>query len=164
MAELAWVHHSGLGLVNQLFDFSKDRKMTIDPVGWEYINGMKSLRNLINLISKALEMADIPIDEKSSAWESIGFYVADKRFWVGLEYARPEYVCFSFRTRTKYNAQKFRSLGKGRIDDRNRPYFELKLHSEENYFFSRTVESQLSLLQKFFEQSFRDAQVCLPPA
>jgi hypothetical protein len=59
----------------------------------------------------------------------------------------------------KPNLDKFRVLGRGELDEQQRPYFSLDLSKID--FFARSAENQLGILKDFFESSYRDCKALL---
>lgn len=133
--------------------------MTVEKVEWQYLDGTRAFRHLINMVSKALEVAQISVYRASAAWDSMGFYIDNKHFWVGIEYSWPEVLQFYF-DEASVDMDKFKELGRGRLFD-GKPLFELDLTAEATHFFSRTADSQLALIKEFLESASRDARSCV---
>ena len=47
-------------LIDSFNSFLEAKQMSIEKVGWEYINGVPAFNNLINMIEAAIKAADIP--------------------------------------------------------------------------------------------------------
>lgn len=148
-----------LFLILQFVDFLKEQGMTMERVGWEYLEGMKSFRHLITMLAKAIELAGIKVHARSAQSDLMGFYLDDKNFLVAIAYNLPRYVRFSFFN-AKHDPDKLEQVGRGQIDN-GYLFFELDLQSEANHFFSRSAESQMLLLTEFLTTSFNDAKACL---
>lgn len=144
-------------LVRQLLEFLTQQGMTMEKVSWEYVNGVKAFRHLVGMIERALQLANIPIKERSAAWERMGFWLDEKAYWAGIYYAWPEFVYFVCHG-DGYDRNKLREAG-ATLDD-GPPYFELPLESEAEHFLSRTADSQLALIQAFLQSSYQKAQQC----
>ena len=63
--------------------------MSIQKVGWEYINGVPAFNNLINMIEEAIQSASLRVYQKSAAWDAKAFWLENKRFWCGIYYDEP---------------------------------------------------------------------------
>jgi hypothetical protein len=144
-------------LVEQFLDFIKSEVTTVEQISWEYLNGVRALRNLVGMIGRGLELGNIPIHQQSSAADRIGYYIDRKQFWAGVWYEYPQLVCFSFWD-ARVDLEKFRSLGRGKLNSKGQPYFDLDLSSEATHFFARSAESQLALLKAFLGDAYRDSK------
>jgi len=153
-------------LVNQFLDFLKEQAMTIERVSWEYMNGIMAHLNLMRMVEKGLEQAQIPFGPLSSRWDYCGFYVDTKQFWIGVEFSAHEYVAMASESAT-YDQGRFNALDiptvpgvEREILDNGKAWIGLNLEDESAHFFSRSAESQLALIREFMISAYRDMKAC----
>jgi len=82
-----------LYLIDSFKSFLEVKQMSMQKVGWEYINGVPALTNLINMIEVAIQGASLRY-QKSAGWDFKGFYVENKEFWIDIWYSDPLAVIF----------------------------------------------------------------------
>ncbi|MBF0555949.1 MAG: PD-(D/E)XK nuclease family protein [Nitrospirae bacterium] len=150
-------------LCNQFINFSKGRNMAMEKVNWDLVGGIKSFINLRTMIREALMAQKIQLESESSAMEYMGSFFhfkdnksKDNRFFVGLDYKKPNIVYIetafdSDKSEIKSNIQlgEYRTKSNGKI----RWYNSLDLETEECHFFARTKASQLKCLEEFIKKS-----------
>lgn len=156
-------------LVEQFVGFLEERGITMEAVGWEMVSGVRSFRALVAMISEALSALKAPkIARDPSCWDSCGYYLDDKKFWVGVLYDKPETL--SFMTQKIHIAANAVELaGSGRLQQETDSYFpsgrkwinELSLNSEQVYFFARSRASQMLCIEQFLANSMALAQKIL---
>ena len=71
-------------IVNQFIDFLRRRGIAMDKVSWNLVEGILSFRNLLSMISEALTAVKTPLYRSSAAWDWYGYYIEDKKFFVGI--------------------------------------------------------------------------------
>lgn len=82
-------------LVEQFLAFLKEEVMSFEPINWQYVEGTKCFLTFGNMLGKALGDASIP-SRVQQAWDSRGYYIDGKKFWVGVYLNDPETLCFEF--------------------------------------------------------------------
>jgi len=92
---------------------------------------------------------------KSVGYDYDGYYVDSSKYFIGLYYETPHLL--TFETAGAFNLNKTEDIQLGRIDN-NKWRFDLDLHSEEYYFFSRSKSSQMECIDQFFKQSIQYAR------
>ena len=123
----------------------------MDKVSWELVNGIKSFQSLLLMINEALTALKIPIYAKSGGWNWHGYYIEDKKFFVGIYLDRPNLV----RVNTEEVILKQGTntlISEGQIDN-GRWFNDLDLEDEGIHFFARTKVSQVECLKEFIQRS-----------
>jgi len=158
-------------LVIQFSEFLKEEGMTIERVSWEYMNGVKAHLNLMKMVAKGLEKANIKAAHWRSAWEYSGFNLESSQFWVGVEYPYYEYLSMNTE-KIDYDKLQFNALGKqsdvpgvGQVEreilENGKAWIGLNLEHESVCFFSLSAENQLKVIRQFLETALQDFVKCL---
>ena len=130
--------------------------MSIQRVGWEYINGVPATNNLINMIDASIQSLPIKKYWKSARWAHKGFYVEDNKLWCGIHYNNPLVMTFEMRGRSRFNLKLVKKpsyeVGEGRYSI----WFRLPL--EDIHFFSLDKDKQLEEITKFVKTAYAEAQ------
>lgn len=137
-------------LIDEFTDFMKMRGVAMESVGWELPAGIRSFQNLLTMLSEALSANDIIIYSKSGAWDWHGYYIEDKKFFIGLYLSNPTVV--EINTEVPLKSDIPEEIDIGIIEEgcwKNR----LDLCSEEIHFFARSKVSQLLSLETFIRDS-----------
>ena len=143
-------------LIESFKSFLEAKQMSIQKVGWEYINGVPAFNNLINMIEVAIEGAQLKVYQKSAAWDKKGFYVESTEFWCGTGYDNPLLLTFQMTKKTKYNKEILKAHKYELREGRYRLWFRLPL--EEILFFSLDKDKQLEEITKFVKTAYAEAQ------
>ncbi|MCK4387898.1 MAG: PD-(D/E)XK nuclease family protein [Dehalococcoidia bacterium] len=143
-------------LIESFKSFLEAKQMSIQKVGWEYINGVPALINLINMIEVAIQGAPLPIYGKSPGWDFRGFYVESKEFWCGIYYNNPLIIMFTMMDKKKFNAKLVETPSYTVKEGRYRMWFSLQL--EDKHFFSLGKDEQLEEITKFVKECYALAQ------
>ena len=113
-----------------------DIRISMEHIDWEYVNGAKAFRHMLNMIFKAVERAKIPYSGKTGRWnEWLGFYLEGKKFVIAVGYARPEIIRFGVSSETPFDREAFKQLGRGRIDDYGQFLGARPKHRREPFLF-----------------------------
>jgi len=136
--------------------FLEVKQMSIQKVGWEYINGVPALTNLINMIEVAIQAASLRVYQKSGGWEFKGFYLENKEFWCGIYYNDALVLVFELLKREKFNAKLVDTPSYSVREDKGNMWFRLPL--EERHFFSLDKDEQLEEITKFVRTAYAEAQ------
>ena len=147
-------------LIEQFKSFLEVKQMSIQRVGWEYINGMPAFNNLINMIESALQSAKIPIYKKSTGWDYKGFLLDNQEYWCGIVYDEPEVVRFQLLNRKSFD---LRLADEDKIDypaseSKDKRSILIDLPFEDKYFFSLDKDRQLEEITKFVKSAYAEAQ------
>jgi len=145
-------------LIESFMSFLEVKRMSIEKVGWEYIDGVPAFNNLINMIESAIKDAKIPLHKnlpRATAWAWKGFWLEEKKFWCGIYYSAPSVVVFK-----AFNKE---DLDVGRVKLPSYPvkealrslWFQLRL--EDVHFFSLDKDRQLQEITKFIKTSYSEA-------
>ena len=119
-------------LIDEFLTFLEEKQMSLERVGWEYINGVSSLIALSNLLEVAILEAAPDINLRrtgGSYW--LGFRL-DGKYYCGIRYAEPLIVVFE------------NNVG---ID----PTYERDLELEKEHFFSLNQAEQLECLVEYIQ-------------
>lgn len=155
LRDLTLSHQTSTFLINQFINFLIKRGIAMDKVSWELSNGISSFQSLLTMINEALTAQKIPIYRASAAWDWYGYYVDDKKLFVGLYLNKPNLVTISTEVALKQGIDTPISIGKV---DNGRWQNDLDLESEEIHFFARTKASQVECLETFLQNSFNFAK------
>lgn len=146
-------------LTEQCVGFLKRRNIAMNRVGWELPAGIRSIRNLLMMLGEAIASRKLQL-AKSGAWDWIGYYFDNQKFFLGVYFDHPEVVMFeTFRVTISRDAAE--RLAVGRLEEiRSLPggirwVQELELESEEVHFFARSREQQMQRLEKFLDDSLK---------
>jgi len=143
-------------LIKSFMSFLEVKRMSIEKVGWEYIDGVPAFNNLINMIEAAIQGASLHVHQKSAAWSSKAFWLENKKLWCGIYYNAPLVVVFK-----AFNKE---DLDVGRVGMPSYPvkkalrsiWFQLRL--EDIHFFALDKDRQLEEIIKFIKTAYAEAQ------
>ena len=130
--------------------------MSIQKVGWEYINGVPAFNNLIKMMEVAIQGASLRIHAKSAGWDFKGFHLENKGFWCGMYYSDPLLVTFEIVDKKKFNAKLVDTPSYPIREDKDSIWFRLQL--EDKHFFSLTKDEQIEEITKFIKTAYSEAQ------
>jgi hypothetical protein len=143
-------------LIESFKSFLEVKGMSIQKVGWEYINGVPALNNLINMIEAAIQGASVPLYGKSAGWDFKGFYLENKDFWCGIYYSEPVRIIFEVADKKKFNAKLVDTPSYSVGEDKYCIWFRFPL--EDSPFFSLNKDKQLEEITKFVKTAYKEAQ------
>jgi len=133
----------------------------MDEVGWELIDGVRSLSTLMDMVREALRANGFDRAKADGGTQHCGlFFPADKRgniCWVGMYYRKnPNILRLEVYT---YDKEKAKTSGVGREKDKGLGWlFELDLASEQVHFFARPRHSQMARIEEFIKESVEGAR------
>lgn len=147
-------------LIESFKSFLEVKRMSMQKVGWEYINGVPAFNNLIDMLGEAIKGASLQVHQRSAGWASKAFWLENKKFWCGIYYNNPLVVVFK--------AFNKKDLDVGKVKPTSYPvkkalksiWFQLQL--EDNHFFSLDKDKQLEELTKFVKTAYSEAQQMRP--
>ncbi len=146
-------------LIESFESFLEVKQMSIQKVGWEYINGVPALINLVNMIEVAIQGARIPFYSsfpRAAALDWRGFYLENKEFWCGIRYDNHLVIIFEIEDKKNYNTKLIDAPSYPVEENRNFAWFELQL--ENIRFFSLDKDEQLEEITKFVKTAYKEAQ------
>lgn len=157
-AQRAWCSPVSDYLVRQFIGFMQARGITMEQVNWQMLEGVKAMQNLIAMMEEVLNVKGRKLTTSfGRSWS--GFYIENKKAWVGLWHDNPEYVAFQVDLpqgeRLAEGAPDFGEIG----DGKNAPFrwnwsYRLDLTSEDVHFFALSQASQMQRMEKFVEKGF----------
>jgi hypothetical protein len=145
-----------LYLMESFKSFLEVKQMSIQKVGWEYINGVPAFTNLINMIEIAIQGTSLAIYKKSPGWDFRGFYIGSPELWCGIYYDDPLVLVFEITDKKKFNTKLVDTPSYPVREDKATIRFRLEL--EDKYFFSLDKDKQLEEITKFVKKAYSDAQ------
>ncbi len=146
-------------LINSFNSFLEDKRMSIEKVAWEYINGVPAFNNLINMIEAAIKGVGIPFHKnypRAAAWDSKGFWLENKKYYCGVYYNAP--LTLIFKTLNK------KDLDIGKVASPSYPIKEafasiwFMLQLEDVHFFSLDKDRQMEEITKFISTAHNEAK------
>ncbi len=143
-------------LIESFKSFLEVKQMSIQKVGWEYINGVPALNNLINMIKAAIENASLQINPRPQSQDYRGHYFDNVQFWCGISYADPRVVIFEIENKKKFDSKLVDKPSYPMAEDRYAIRFLLQL--EEKHFFSLDKDKQLEEITNFVKKAYTEAQ------
>ena len=146
-------------LIESFNAFLEVKQMSIQKVGWEYINGVPAFYNLMNMIEASIKNVGISFNKKyprAAAWDSKGFWLEDRKYYCGIYYNAPLTVVFK--------AFHKKGLSIGNVSAPSYPikeafasiWFQLQL--EDVHFFALDKDEQLEEITKFVKTAYEEAQ------
>ena len=146
----------GIYLIDAFRYFLEVKQMSLQRVGWEYINGIPALNNLFTMLEIAIQGASIPVYSKSAGWDYKGYWLEGKKYISVIHYDDPLVITFEIADKTKYDKN---LLGKSTYELREgkeRLWFRLPL--EDIHFFSLDKDRQLEEITNFIKTAYSDAK------
>jgi hypothetical protein len=144
-------------LIDSFNSFLEGKQMIFQRVGWEYINGVPALINLINMIEAGIQSAKIPIHGKSPGWDFKGFWLDKKRFLCGVyTISEPLVITFELMNQKGYNKNLAGEPVYPMREDKDCIWFRLEL--DKIHFFSLGKEEQIEEITKFVKTAYGEAR------
>ncbi|MBI4185961.1 MAG: PD-(D/E)XK nuclease family protein [Chloroflexi bacterium] len=130
------------------------KKMSIQRVSWEYINGVPAMLNLINMMEKAIVDAGLTLYKhypRSAALNERGFYIQNTNTWCGIRYDNPMEIIFWAFNKDGFDRERIK---KPEYPVRyKKDTLDIILDLERYHFFSLSKEEQLKLVTDFAESA-----------
>ena len=124
-------------LVQQFLEFLKEKDMSMEKVTWEYIQGVPTMINFLNMLGTAIYEANPEIGvKKTIGWSWAGYYL-DGGIFLGFRF--DNHMLLSFEN-----------------DTGNNPTFKRELGLEQAHFFSLSAGKQLECLIDFIDKSLEE--------
>lgn len=143
-------------LIESFNSFLEAKQMSMQKVGWEYINGVPALNNLMTMIEVALEGAHLKVYAKSAGWEFKGFWLEKKEFACLIYYNNPLVITFELVNKGKYDTTRLKKPTYELREGNDRLWFRLPL--EDFYFFSLNKDAQLEVIAKFLKTAYLETK------
>jgi len=143
-------------LIDSFKSFLEVKQMSIQKVGWEYINGVPALNNLITMIEVAVQGANLSIYGKSAGWDFKGFWLENKKIACYVYYDNHLLITFELVDKNKYDTELLGECEYEMRKGKERLWFRLPL--EDMYFFSLDKDKQLEEITKFVRTACAEAQ------
>ena len=146
-------------LINSFNSFLEDKRMSIEKVAWEYINGVPAFNNLINMIEAAIKGVGIPFHKnypRAAAWDSKGFWLENKKYYCGVYYNAPLTLIFKAFNKKDLDVGKVASPSYPIKEAFSSIWFMLQL--EDVHFFSLDKDRQLEDIAKFISTAYGEAK------
>ncbi len=137
-------------LCDQFMNLLKLRGLSMENVSWELIPGIRSFQALIAMLNEALAATNVSIHQFSAGRYWHGFYIEQKKFFIGIYYENPNLLVMNSEVDLAQNLPK--QIGTGAITN-GRWENALDLTSERTHFFARSKVSQLQCLEEFIKTS-----------
>jgi len=142
-------------LFSEFTKFLEQEVMTIEKISWQLLEGAPALLALIDMLKTSLKELNIPIHQQSNKWRFPGFYLHEKRYWVGIHMDDPTKIYFQIR---KAKPKSDFLVGKGWTVVRKHLTTPLDLVAEDVHFFSLSKESQQQTLMRFVKSALEEAK------
>jgi len=139
-------------LIDSFKSFLEEKQMSLQKVGWEYIDGVAALNNLINMIQVAIEAASLRVHQKSGAWDAKGFYINNNVTWCGVSFDSPQIITFDMYDKENYDRNAVKDCIYEISEDKYAIWFRFKL--EDVYFFSLDKDRQLEEITNFIKKAY----------
>lgn len=143
-------------LIESFKTFLEVKQMSLQKVGWEYINGVPALNNLVNMLEVAIQGASIPIYGKSPGWDWKGFWLEEKEFISVIYYDNHLIITFELMNKKKYNKELLDKPSYELREGKERLWFRLDL--EKCHLFSLDKDEQLEVITKFVKTAYAEAK------
>jgi hypothetical protein len=149
-------------LVEQFLGFLKSRNMTMGQVTWEMTTGVRSLRNLVDMLYEAAAACGLKAQIAGNR-DMMFVYLDGKKYWAGIRYSNPELIHFA-TWNARADAQKVEELGIGTtfqwFNDKTQCGWQrdINLESEDVHFFARSKASQMQFLEQFLRENLELAK------
>ena len=130
-------------------------------VTWEMTTGVRSLRNLVDMLYEAAAGCQLKAQIKgSSDW--MGIYIDGRKYWAGVLFSAPETLVFGTdwasvdpAAATVLGIGTTNEWADGKGHDWRR---EVDLQSEDVHFFARSKASQMQFLEQFLRENLALAE------
>ena len=146
-------------MVNSFKSFLEDRRMAIDKVGWEYINGVPAFNNLINMIEAAIKNVGISFHKnypRAAAWDSKGFWLENRKYYCGIYYNTPLSVIFKAFNKEELSMENVNPPSYPVKEALRSIWFILQL--DDVHLFSLDKDRQLEEITKFVSTAYQEAK------
>jgi hypothetical protein len=151
-------------LIEQFLDFLRARRMTMEQVSWQLVEGIRSLNSLMDMLAEAIEASRL---KTKAALGGIGhnghlFVMSNREFWIGVNYKEPDTVRFEAYEVDKALAER---IGHGEVKTKNGVHQwrnRLSLVGESVHFFALSKPSQILCLEAFLRESLEMAEKAYP--
>lgn len=137
-------------LTKEYIKLLEHRGLAMNQVSWQLTEGVRALKNVLDMLGEAISACGLKIYSKSGAWQWMGYYIEDKRLFAGVYYDNAGQIVINTEV----------ELNDDRPNDPDIGLYQnggwrniIELGSEDVHFFSRSKASQLACLEKFVAES-----------
>ena len=131
---------------NEFLNLLQHRGLVVERISWELINGVKSFASLVNMLDHALRDVGLETRPTSGAMEGgyfgYFFYKNRTKFFTGVYYTDPGRIYIN----SEDSIPERHDVVLGEMLRKDRWLYRIDLESEEAYFFSRSLQSQLDYI------------------
>jgi len=143
-------------LISEFKSFLEVKQMSLQRIGWEYINGVPALNNLFIMLEVALQSASIPIHSKTAGWDYGAYWLDGKKYTAVIHYDNHLIITFEIIDKTKYDKNLLKEHKYELKEGKERFWFRLPLL--DIHFFSLDKDRQLEEITSFVKKAYSDAQ------
>ena len=146
-------------MANSFKSFLEDKRMAIEKVGWEYIDGVPAFNNLLKMIEAAVKNLEISFHKKlpkAARWDSKGFWLENKKYYCGVYYNAPLAVIFKAFNKKDLNVGSVKTPSYPIKEAFASMWFMLQL--EDVHFFALDKDRQLEEITKFISTAYTEAE------
>ena len=147
-----------LYLIQAFNSFLEAKKMSVQKITWEYINGMPAMLNMANMIEVAIESSGVPQYKGSprvAALEWRGYYLGSSEILCCIVFNDPLNLHIQLVDKQKFDKSKVPSPSYPVREDKKSMWISLSL--EQIYFFSLDKDKQLALITNFVKTGYQEA-------
>jgi len=146
----------GIYLVKAFQRFLEVKQMSLQRIGWEYINGVPGMNNLFTMLDVALDRASIPRHSKTAGWDYGAYWLDDRKYTAVIHYDQHLIITFEIVDKTEYDKSLLKDDKYELREGKERLWFRLPL--EEIHFFSLDKDEQLEEITKFVKTAYSEAE------
>lgn len=143
-------------LLDSFNSFLEEKQMSLQRVGWEYINGVPAFNNLVNMLEVAIQAVSISIHSKTSGWAYKGFWLDKKEYVAVIRYTNHMIITFELTDKTKYIKDYKTKTNYELREGKERLWYRLNL--ESCHFFSLDKDEQLEQLTQFIKSTYEEVK------
>jgi hypothetical protein len=144
-------------LRDEFNSFLKEKQMTIEKVGWEYINGVPSLVNLLKMIESGIQSINLTFKLKGQANTYLGRYFSGSDYWCGITFGEPLELRFEMEDKSKFDWDILKKYTYGDIYKQGNAYL-FTLNLEKCYFFALDKDQQQQKVSDFIKICYNEAE------
>ncbi len=138
--------------LRQFIGFLEAKGMSVNKAGWEMLSGIEQFANFKVLLQQAMESAGAhkvyaAYGADFNGWAIPDISTGNSAFYVYIRFGEPERLRFTCNAR--YVPEEGREFWDIRPTDSETLEKTIDLGSEEVHFFSRSLSSQIAILEEF---------------
>lgn len=144
----------GKYLKNEFLMLLRYRGLIMDSISSELAKGVYSFRCLIDMLEEAVRSNGLSIYQRSGAWDWQGFYVDNKRLFIGIYFSEPTII--SINTEIEIPEPIPEDITFGKIEN-NKWSCSLKIINGDEDFFEKTQGDQLLYIEGLIKEPIKYA-------